>query len=100
MKIINEERVELALRGDGNVGVNEDGANEVKSLEIFSFDFVNKSSTKRSIYDILHTLKVGDNVTTEYGDGKVTSVFGYRGSGYGVMVDINGHEYVFEKKIR
>lgn len=90
---------EIALRGVGEY-VPTNYANIMTSLNITSFDVVSKSSTERNIYDMLHILKVGDEVMTEYGKGTVTSTFGYRGSGYGVKIDVNGIEYTFEKKFR
>jgi hypothetical protein len=100
-KLIDQGSLDLALRGVGDVKYDDEkSANIVTSLSILSVDLVEKSSTVKSIYDILPFLKVGDVVSTEYGDGKVVNVFGYRGSGYGVKVDINGIEYTFERKFR
>lgn len=98
-KVLTDGTFEIALNGVGDFERVGD-TNVITSLSITSFDVVSKSSTKRNIYDILHILKVGDEVMTEYGKGTVTSTFGYRGSGYGVKVDVNGIEYTFEKKFR
>jgi len=95
---------EIALQGVGDTDYRDGHINVVKNLSITGFSFVNKSSNsidnRADIFDMMGKgiLNIGDEVMTEYGIGKVTHLFARRGSGYGVILDINGIEYVFERK--
>lgn len=50
-----------------------------------------------NFYNKIDTLKVGEEVLTEFGKGKVVSVMLTRGSGWETTIEINGIKHRFSQ---